>query len=64
MDSSILVWDLRNTSVPVYTFNSHKKGDAAQDFFWASGEHVISCGKDATVQLHGFSGAHRPLRGL
>jgi hypothetical protein len=41
MDHQIMVWDLRQTSLPVFVFNSHRKGDNAMDFLWASRSHIV-----------------------
>eukprot|EP00392_Amoebophrya_sp_AT5.2_P013073 g13184.t1 len=60
--AQILIWDMRATSMPVFVFNTHKKGECASDFFWASGDHIISCGKDSSLQLHSLGNAHQPLK--
>eukprot|EP00397_Hematodinium_sp_SG-2012_P008802 GEMP01008871.1.p1 GENE.GEMP01008871.1~~GEMP01008871.1.p1 ORF type:complete len:781 (+),score=159.73 GEMP01008871.1:231-2573(+) len=62
MDHNLLVWDMRRLHLPCAVFNSHKKGGTVSDFFWASKDHIISCGKDSTVRLHALQNAHEPLR--
>ncbi|CAD7942628.1 unnamed protein product [Amoebophrya sp. A120] len=63
MDHQILVWDMRATSLPVFVFNSHRKSEFVGDFFWASPDHIVSTGKDSTIQLHSLRvGSHEPWR--
>ncbi|CAD7965406.1 unnamed protein product [Amoebophrya sp. A25] len=62
MDHQILIWDMRATSMPTFVFNTHKKNECASDFFWASEDHIISCGKDSTLQMHSLRNAHQPLQ--
>lgn len=56
--SGLLVWDLRRPFVPLHRFKAH--GDVVPDFFWADTNHLISCGRDSTVQLHSVLASEQP----
>lgn len=59
MDSCIYVWDLDSRLMPAYIINSHREN--VTDFFWADRNHIISCSRDNTVQMHAIKNAIIPL---
>ena len=59
MDNGIYVWDLDSHLMPAYVFNSH--GDNVTDFFWADTNHIMSCSRDNTIQLHQIKHAIIPI---
>jgi WD40 repeat protein len=59
MDSAIYIWDLTNRLMPAYVFNSHR--DNVTDFFWADVNHIMSCSRDSTIQIHELKNAIIPI---
>ena len=59
MDNGIYVWDLDSHLMPAYVFNSH--GENVTDFFWADTNHIMSCSRDNTIQLHQIKQAIIPI---
>jgi hypothetical protein len=45
--------------MPAYVMNSHR--DNVTDFFWADRNHIISCSRDNTVQMHAIKNAIIPI---
>ena len=59
MDNGIYIWDLDSHLMPAYVFNSH--WDNVTDFFWADMNHIMSCSRDNSVQLHQIQRAIIPI---
>ncbi|GAB6027610.1 hypothetical protein CHUAL_001851 [Chamberlinius hualienensis] len=60
VDSSVAVWDIRRPYIPFASFDEHK--DVATGIVWKnSPDAFLSTSKDATLYLHVFADARRPL---
>ena len=48
--------------MPIFLFDSHKRNECVHDLFWSSPDHLVSVGKDSTMQLHSLRQASEPMR--
>eukprot|EP01090_Pellita_catalonica_P014044 TRINITY_DN3481_c0_g1_i1.p1 TRINITY_DN3481_c0_g1~~TRINITY_DN3481_c0_g1_i1.p1 ORF type:complete len:586 (-),score=104.47 TRINITY_DN3481_c0_g1_i1:92-1849(-) len=60
VDCKINVWNVRKPHIPIHSISGHK--DIVTGFLWLPGssEHLMSCSKDGTVQVHAIEDAHHP----